>query len=152
MPHRTTLIAILASAVIGIALFALKYQVRDLENELTGINRQIIAHREAIHVLNAEWSYLNEPERLTALSKRFLQLQPTTSDRIGSFASLPMAVDGAPAVPAVASAPAAAGKHPVAPGKRPPAFAQNGTGANGAGAEDFTPQSTEAIADERLPQ
>lgn len=145
MLHRTTLIALLASAVIGVALFAIKYQVRDLENELTGINRQIIAHREAIHVLNAEWSYLNDPDRLAALSKRFLQLAPTTSDRIGSFASLPTVADVAPVMAAVA-APTVAAKAPVAQPKRPPVLPPISDRA-----EDFTPRSTEAIADEGAP-
>ena len=126
MLQRTTLIAFLASAVIGIALFALKYQVRDLENELTGINRTIIGHREAIHVLNAEWGHLNDPDRVAALATRLLQLQPTTPERIGSFASLPLPGE-APAVVPAAPVP---GKNPPPSAKRAPAIAQIDKGAD----------------------
>ncbi len=145
MLHRTTLIALLASAVIGVALFALKYQVRDLENELTGINRQIIAHREAIHVLNAEWSHLNDPGRLAALAARHLQLQPTTPDRIGSFASLPAVGEAATSM-ATASLPLPAGKTPRPQGRHAPATVQIDDGE-----EDFTPRTMEATVDERSP-
>ena len=119
MIRRTTLIAILTSVVIGIALFALKYQVRDLEGELTGINRQIIANREAIHVLHAEWTHLNDPDRLASLAKRLLQLQPVTPDRIGTVASLPLAADVQAA--ALAAAAAAAARLPATAAKKTPA-------------------------------
>lgn len=144
MMHRTTLLALLASAIIGIALFALKYQVRDLEAELTGINRQIIAHREAIHVLNAEWSHLNDPGRLAALASRHLQLQPTTSDRLGSIASLPMAGEAAAPTLAVATQPLAAAKVVPLPQRRVPVVAPPASGD-----EDFTPGNAEAAGDER---
>jgi len=146
MIRPTTLFAIVASAAIGVALFALKYQVRDLEAELTSINRQIIADREAIHVLNAEWSHLNDPERLAALAGRYLQLQPVTADRIGTVAGLPMAAD-VPVPPSAAHPtlpPAAVGKTPP---PRAPAVARNN-----AADDELARRIAEAMVDGRSPR
>jgi len=60
----------------GLALFIVKYQVQDLESTLSQINREISDHRQAIHVLKAEWSHLNEPNRLRYLTARHLDLGP----------------------------------------------------------------------------
>jgi cell division protein FtsL len=149
MIRQTTLIAILTSVVIGIALFALKYQVRDLESELTGINRQIIANREAIHVLHAEWTHLNDPDRLASLAKRLLQLQPVTPDRIGTVAGLPMAADvQAAALAAAAARPPAAAvkKTPTPQSPRGPAIAQSND------ADELTRRIAEALADGKSPR
>jgi hypothetical protein len=153
MIRQTTLIAILTSVVIGVALFALKYQVRDLESELTGINRQIIANREAIHVLHAEWTHLNDPDRLASLSKRLLQLQPVTPDRIGTVAGLPLASDVQAAALAAAAAAAAtrplaaaAKKTPMAQSSRGPAIAQS------TDADELTRRIAEALADGKSPR
>ena len=77
MIRHTTLLAILMVAVMGVALFYLKHEVTNLENELKKLNRSIIAEREAVHVLKAEWSHLNDLNRLKDLSKRHLELRPT---------------------------------------------------------------------------
>ena len=77
MRRHTTIFAILITAVMGVALFYLKYEVTNLEDELKSLNRSIIAEREAIHVLKAEWSHLNDIGRLKELSVRYLDLRPT---------------------------------------------------------------------------
>lgn len=74
MIRPTTVIAILIllSSVYG--LFQVKYRVQDLNKDLAEINRQIEEEQEAMHVLKAEWAYLNQPKRLMALVGRHLQL------------------------------------------------------------------------------
>ncbi|MFP6760302.1 MAG: hypothetical protein VB856_01230, partial [Rhodospirillales bacterium] len=37
----------------------------------------IVAEREAVHVLKAEWSHFNDVGRLKGLSMRYLELRPT---------------------------------------------------------------------------
>jgi len=76
MNGRATLMSILLAAAIGLCLFLVKYEVQDLEDQLAGINRTIALDREAIHVLKAEWSHLNEAERLKLLADRYLDLGP----------------------------------------------------------------------------
>jgi hypothetical protein len=84
---RPTTIAWLALAtVIVMGLFHVKYQVQALEDEIVRVNRQIVGEQEAIHVLQAEWSYVNQPRRLEALSSRHLDLQPLKPAQIVNMA------------------------------------------------------------------
>jgi hypothetical protein len=55
------------------------------ESELKQINRQIDANRDATHVLEAEWSYLNDPTRLADLARRYTDLAPATPTQIAGF-------------------------------------------------------------------
>lgn len=76
MIRRSTLLTTILAASTGLALFVVKYQVQDLEDTLTQINREIASNRQAVHVLKAEWSHLNEPSRLRFLATRHLDLGP----------------------------------------------------------------------------
>jgi hypothetical protein len=76
-------------AVLGIGLFQVKYNVQAKERELRDVRRQIEANLTSIHVLEAEWSYLNDPLRLADLARRHTDLLPTTPNQIGDIASLP---------------------------------------------------------------
>lgn len=60
----------------GFVTFKVKYAVQDLEDELNRVKKQTIAEQQEIRVLSAEWTYLNQPERLAELNRRFLQLAP----------------------------------------------------------------------------
>ena len=82
MIRNTTLLAILIVAVTGVALFYLKHEVTNLEDELKTLNRSIVAEREAVHVLNAEWSHLNDVGRLKGLSMKYLELRPTEPEQL----------------------------------------------------------------------
>ena len=82
MIRNTTLLAILIVAVTGVALFYLKHEVTNLEDELKRLNRSIVAEREAVHVLNAEWSHLNDVGRLKGLSMKYLELRPTEPEQL----------------------------------------------------------------------
>ncbi|HLI12700.1 MAG TPA: hypothetical protein VKY65_13985 [Alphaproteobacteria bacterium] len=84
---------------MGFGLFQLKYEVQGLEEELARTNRQILESEEAIHVLKAEWSYLNEPKRVETLARRYLGMQPLTGKQYGSIDDLPQRGSGAPDMP-----------------------------------------------------
>lgn len=96
--QRTTALFVFVAGALSLALFSLKYQVQDLEDEFAGLNRSIVAERRATHVLEAEWSYLNDPVRLGALAARHLGLRPVDSEQLGTLRTLsvlPSARDGA---------------------------------------------------------
>ncbi len=76
-------------ALLGIGLFQVKYNVQSKERELRDVRRQIEANLTSIHVLEAEWSYLNDPLRLADLARRHTDLLPTTPNQIGDIADLP---------------------------------------------------------------
>lgn len=90
MIRHTTVLALLLAAGLSLVLFSVKYQVQDLEQELDALNRSIAADRQAIHVLNAEWSHLNNPDRLRVLSDRYLGLTPIEPEQLGTIDRLPM--------------------------------------------------------------
>jgi len=89
MIRRSTVLFLVLAASIGFGLFKLTFEVQGLETELHRLNRAILAEDEAIHVLDAEWSYLNEPTRLEALAKRHLALRAANEARMRTLADLP---------------------------------------------------------------
>jgi hypothetical protein len=99
MIRISAVIWVVVLALLGIGLFQVKYNVQSKERELREVRRQIEANLSAIHVLGAEWSYLNDPLRLADLARRHTGLVPTTPGQIGDFANLPPRIEDAPAAP-----------------------------------------------------
>ena len=102
-----TILWALLVAASGYAMFQVKYEVVQLEDELARVNRQIVADAEAVRVLNAEWSFLNQPARLDRLAKRYLNLGPIATAQLGHIDSLPRRSPAPPAAVAVAPPPPA---------------------------------------------
>ncbi|MBE6443849.1 MAG: hypothetical protein E7020_04190 [Alphaproteobacteria bacterium] len=67
----------------------MKNSVYRLEDELKQINRNIETDIETIHILNAEWSKLNNPARLRALVKNHIALNPVKAEQIINYSALP---------------------------------------------------------------
>lgn len=111
MISRGTWVWLALALGIGFGLFQLKYQVQGLEQKLARVNRQTLESQEAIHVLKAEWSYLNQPERIQALAQKYLALQPLSGKQFGSIDDLPMRAGAEVVVPAP--------PHPTAPPANP---------------------------------
>ena len=84
-------------SMIGVALLALVsfglyngvYRVKAQHQALDVLKRDIGREREAIRVLKAEWSNLNQPERLQTLARKHLSLAPTGASQITVLAGLP---------------------------------------------------------------
>lgn len=92
-----TFIWLAVLTLIGVGLYQVELGVLAKEAELKQINRQIDANREATHVLEAEWSYLNDPTRLADLARRYTDLAPATPTQIAGFDRLlPRPPAGAP--------------------------------------------------------
>jgi len=75
--------------VIAFTLFEVEYRVDSLRAEFNEVNRELVADREAIHVLRAEWSYLNQPERLKKLSQKYLALETAHPRQIRDISAIP---------------------------------------------------------------
>ena len=86
--RQTTMLFILIAGALSLALFSVKYQVQDLENELANLNHSIKVEQQAIRVLKAEWSHLNNPERLRGLAKRHLGLDAVMPTQMQTFKSV----------------------------------------------------------------
>lgn len=83
--RRSTLLFVALTVVIGLGLFQLKYQVMTLEQQYRHTRHSIKESDEAIHILKAEWTHLNEPGRLQALSVRYLNIEPIKASQLISF-------------------------------------------------------------------
>lgn len=70
---------------VGGLLFMLTYEVQDLQRDLTEVRQRIAHDRERVQVLEAEWSYLNQPKRLRELAESELGLAPITPAQIMSW-------------------------------------------------------------------
>ena len=75
--------------IAGAGLYLLKMRVEAQEQRLVGLQKQIADARQSIHVLEAEWSYLNDPERLRDEADRLLDMQPVTPRQIITFDQVP---------------------------------------------------------------
>jgi hypothetical protein len=96
----------------GFTTFKVKYAVQDIEDELNRVRRQTIAEQQEIRVLTAEWTYLNQPERLAELNRRFLGLASITARQLQrGIGEIPLRPPAAPPASLVE-----AGPDPAAPG------------------------------------
>ncbi len=94
MTARAPLLWVALVGVMAFGMFQLKLAVQDLEDTLARVNRDLLASEESIHVLRAEWSYLNQPERLAGLAERHLNLEFMAPEQLGAIASLPLRMGG----------------------------------------------------------
>lgn len=88
--RHTTILFLLLAVGVALVLFSVKYQVQDLEEQLSRLNQEIDAEHQTVHVLRAEFSYLTNAERLRKLSDRHLDLVPVKPEQVATFASLPL--------------------------------------------------------------
>jgi hypothetical protein len=71
-------------------------RVKGQERDLAALKAAIVSEQEAIRVLKAEWSYLNQPERLQTLAREHLPLTQTGAQQIVVMASLPLKGEAQP--------------------------------------------------------
>jgi hypothetical protein len=87
---RGILYVLSAMAVIGLAFWAYteNYETQESVKQAKSLQSQIIDARARLRVLNAEWAYLNRPDRLRDLAEinfdtlGLLPLQPSQFGRI----------------------------------------------------------------------
>jgi len=77
------------AGVASIALFHIKFQVEQLQNELNTLNKQILEEQKTVHVLQAEWGYLTRPKHIETLANRLMpHLKPPTTHQVGDIEQL----------------------------------------------------------------
>ncbi len=80
----------LFTLVLGSYYFVLTNNVQNLEKELAQINRDIQEDIRDIHILEADWSELNNPERLQALAGKYISLDFVRPEQIINYSALPL--------------------------------------------------------------
>jgi len=86
--RKSNYLWLLLAAVCGTMLFHTSQQVTDGRTKLAGIEAKAEKEDETIRVLEAEWSYLNQPDRLEKLSRQYLALEPLKGRQFGKIADL----------------------------------------------------------------
>jgi Predicted secreted (periplasmic) protein len=86
--RQTTVLCLLLAVGMAVVLLSLKHQVQQLSDELRSLDRQIVAERQSIQVLKAEFAYRTQPDRLRGLATRYLGLSPVEPQQLATFATL----------------------------------------------------------------
>ena len=100
---------IVAAFAAGVGNYAVKQVVQGLDDDLTNVRKKIVAEQKQIHDLTAEWTYLNQPELLADLNRRYLGLVPIApkQERVGideiAMRSAPAPLQSGPEIQAVAA-------------------------------------------------
>lgn len=89
----TSFVLMALAAAAGGVLFHVSFEVSELDDRLATLNHEIRNDRDAIHVLRAEWSFLNQPERLEELARRHLDLMPVSGAQLTGPGALPVRPD-----------------------------------------------------------
>jgi cell division protein FtsL len=88
MIHRGLLFWSVAAVATAIGLFAVKYRVQDLEEQIDRTNQKIIESQQATHILKIEWAHLNEAERIERLAQKYLKLEQASIGQVARLDTL----------------------------------------------------------------
>jgi cell division protein FtsL len=79
------------AALIGSAVYAykIKYETIYRAEQINKMKHEILAERDAIGVLRAEWAHLARPERIQELATKYLDLQPLSLTQVVTASALP---------------------------------------------------------------
>lgn len=84
--HIIAISALIASA--GYA-YSIKYDTLYYAEQVAKLKSKVQREREAIAVLQAEWQYLDRPDRLQAAADQHLDLQPMKIQQLARLSDLP---------------------------------------------------------------
>lgn len=93
MIKPTTLMGIILLSFLSFIVFQVENKVDSLRNDLKTVNKKILSQKEDIHVLEAEWSYLNQPERLRKMAGKYLMLDDIALTQIQDIEDIPLKYD-----------------------------------------------------------
>ena len=86
-------IALLVAITLAVALYIAKTEAKSSQERLEIIQAQLAEERRQVNVLNVEIAHLEEPERLRALARRYLGLEPLDPSREIQVSDLPILTD-----------------------------------------------------------
>ncbi|HUB13314.1 MAG TPA: hypothetical protein VMB34_15300 [Acetobacteraceae bacterium] len=139
MIRPVTCLAFLLACGSGLYLYQAKHRVKLLDDQIAAIVKSTDALREQTRMLSAEWTLLNDPERLRKLSTQFLTLQTVSPNQFTSLADLDSRL---PAPLPQGAPPAAAATSAVVAQATPPAADH--------GAHDTASPATSTVAEARV--
>jgi len=100
MIRLSTLFWLVLVSATAFAMFAVKYEVQSLTDELAQTSKRAGNAEHELRVLDAEWAYLNRPDALAQMNQRYLSLVPIETKQLRtSVADIPMRPVPPPPVP-----------------------------------------------------
>ena len=79
--------AVVALSAFG--LYLVKYSVQEVQRDVAKLEAKLAKEKETVHLLEAEWAYLNRPERLRKLAEGRVDVRPVASANIIDVTRLP---------------------------------------------------------------
>ena len=115
---------VLVSAT-GFAMFAIKYEVQAVADQLAQTTKRADDAERDIRVFDAEWAYLNRPDALAQMNQRYLSLAPiATKQLIANIGDIPMRSAPPPAVETAAAVAENSQQQNASPVPNPPLVEQ----------------------------
>lgn len=93
MIRKLNIILMLTSSIAFVAVYGLKYSVEEIAKQKQSLERQIDKQKGQLSLLEADWSYLNQPGNIQPIIDRHLDqlnLQPIKQAQFGSLDDIPM--------------------------------------------------------------
>jgi cell division protein FtsL len=88
--RKSTLFLLGFACLSAIMLYYTSQKVHDEREKLTALEAQIDKEQESMRVLSAEWSYLNQPDRLEKLARQHLHLEPLKGRQFAKLKDIPL--------------------------------------------------------------
>lgn len=85
--------AIVALFITGSLVFVIAQRMHHTQTELAALQRAIRKERDSLRVLQAEWTYLNNPARLERLATSLFALHPVDGRQYASVQAIPTILD-----------------------------------------------------------
>jgi hypothetical protein len=97
MTRLSSVFWLLLVSATALATFAVKYEVQTLDDRLGDAKKATASENRELHVLDAEWAYLNRPDMLAAMNQHFVSLAPITRQQLQTaITDIPMRPTPAP--------------------------------------------------------
>jgi len=83
------IVSFMMTVVLAVVLYNVKYDAQIHMKRIKVLKVELRQERETIHILRAEWSHLNQPDRLQGLAERYTKLVPLSANQIVTVNNLP---------------------------------------------------------------
>jgi hypothetical protein len=80
-----------------LGLYALKLNVKEMQDQIADLDSRIAQRQESLHVLKAEMAYLTRPERLSTLQQLYFpDMKPVAGQQMTAWLPVPPQQRSAP--------------------------------------------------------
>ena len=83
-------VALALTVSFSYGLYKIKYDTRIAERRVMLLRQDIETQKETLKVLHAEWSHLNQPEKIQSLAEKYLDLNSIELKQIVHLSDVPM--------------------------------------------------------------